>query len=210
MELTNSLRSLFPFPAADFLAELEAEGQVQSIPPETTILRTGGTVGSLPVILDGQVKVFLRHEDKDLLLYYIEPGESCIMSFAACVHSSGSEVSAVTETEAKVLLLPAEKIAHWLRAYPSFGQFMLEVYHARYLDLLHTMEQLIFQNLDERVLSYLQKKSSIQQQEELQITHQHIAQDLGTAREVISRILRKMEKDGKIITSRNRIKLPES
>lgn len=210
MDLTAILKRNIPFIEPDLLAEMNTHAKHMSVPAHTLILDEGAYVGSFPLVLSGNVKVFIRHEDKELLLYYIRPGESCIMSFAACIRSTQSEVAALTEKASELLLIPADHLSRWMHKYPSLGNFLLQVYHKRYLDLLQTVEQFVFWNLEDRLAHYLKEKSHITGERELHTTHQQIALDLGSSREVISRLLRKLEMSGKILTGRNRITVQSS
>ncbi|MEL6626173.1 MAG: Crp/Fnr family transcriptional regulator [Bacteroidota bacterium] len=210
MDLTAVLKRNIPFIEPELLTEMKTHAKHVSVPTQTLILDEGAYVGSFPLVLSGNVRVFIRHEDKELLLYYIRPGESCIMSFAACIRSTQSEVAALTETESELLLIPADHLSRWMHKYPSLGNFLLQVYHKRYLDLLQTVEQFVFWKLEDRLAHYLQEKSHITGARELHTTHQQIAMDLGSSREVISRLLRKLETSGKILTGRNRITIQSS
>ncbi|NVO21477.1 MAG: Crp/Fnr family transcriptional regulator [Bacteroidetes bacterium] len=174
--------------------------------PEIQLLDTGSYVHSVPLVLKGSIRVSRRDEDKELLLYYVQPGEVCIMSFNACCNNSASMIIATTIEPTTILLLPSSDLRKWLQEYPSLNTFIYAQFNNRYLDLIDTINQLIFSKLDERLLSYLESKNQLLNGEEIPVTHQQIAYDLGTAREVISRLMKKLEKEGKIIQGRNHIK----
>lgn len=129
----------------------------------------------------------------------------CIMSFSACCSNSASMIEAATLEETKVLLIPAKKLREWITNYPSFNFYVYEMFNKRYLDLIDTINQLIFNRLDERLLNYLREKALLSGNNHINITHQQIATDMGTAREVISRLLKKLELENKITTSRNQV-----
>ncbi|MEZ4774007.1 MAG: Crp/Fnr family transcriptional regulator [Bacteroidia bacterium] len=196
-----------PFAEKDFLEEIKQYGLLKTLPAHTVILEEGSSVHVLPVVLRGLIKASSMGEEKDLLLYYIRPGESCIMSFSSYMTHSESKIQAVTETETDLLLIPVERLDGWLRKYPSLNRFLFSLYNLRYLDLLNTVDQLVFRNLDERLFEYLKTRAVNQSTDTLHSTHQEIANDMGTAREVISRTLKKLESSGKIKLARNEIKL---
>jgi CRP/FNR family transcriptional regulator len=127
------------------------------------------------------------------------------MSFSACCNNTASLIEAATLEETKVLLIPSAKLREWITSYPSFNFYIYEMFNKRYLDLIDTIDQLIFNRLDERILNYLKDKASFLGQKTVGITHQQIATDMGTAREVISRLLKKLELEKKIQTSRNQV-----
>lgn len=196
-----------PYAESELLAEIGQHSLYRQIPGETAILREGAVVNSLPFVLSGRIKVMSTSREKELLLYYLEPGESCIMSFAACQHDHESKVMAITEGETELLLIPADRLSHWLRTYPSLNRFIINLYNQRYLDLLHTVDQLIFWKMEDRLIEYLFNKRESESENRIIATHQQIANDLGSAREVISRLLKKLEIEGRIQLARNEIHL---
>ena len=207
ISITQLLRKFIPFPEPELITDLEEKCVVKEIPAGTTILQDGAYVASVPMILEGRLKVMRVHEDKELLLYYIEPGESCIMSFAACLSDQKSHVMAIADTDIKLLLIPAKELEHWIDIYPSFSKFLFALYDRRYTDLLLTVDQLLNWNLEDRTKSYLQKKALPPALDTIHATHQEIAHDLGVSREAVSRVLKKLEQSGQIKLGRNEITL---
>lgn len=201
------LKKYIPFIEDEFLQELKKEAIYKRIPDNQLILEEEGFVAAIPLLLSGRIKVFQTREDREFLLYYIRPGESCAMSFHACLNQSHSTINALTEEETEVLLIPAEKLSSWLKKYPSFSAFMFNIYNKRYMDLLDTVSYLIFENLEDRIMRYLREKASLLGVSLIPTTHQKIAYDMGTAREVISRVLKKLEVQQKIVLSRNAVEL---
>ncbi len=161
------------------------------------ILTEGGHVQHIPMVVSGLVKVYKEDgEGNELLLYYINQGESCIMSATSCVQHQTSSVKAVIEEDAEILLVPAEKALEYGRTYPTWNTFFFGLFNQKYDELLHVIGILTFGNKEARLLDYLQKKSAVSESKTLSLTHQNIADDLGSSREVISRLLKKMEKEG--------------
>ena len=199
------LKKIIPQIDNELLQFIANEAIEMDFPAETTLLKTGNYVQSVPLVVNGLIRVSRNEEDKELLLYYIHPGEMCIMSFSACCSNTASIIEAVTIEETKVLLIPSIKLREWISSYPSFNYYLYEMFNRRYLDLIDTIDQLIFYRLDERLLSYLKEKTRLSGNNTLNITHQQIATDMGSAREVISRLLKKLELENKIHTSRNQV-----
>jgi CRP/FNR family transcriptional regulator len=202
-----TLKKLIPQVDTELLQFIADEAVEMDVPSDTTLLKTGNYVQSVPLVIKGLIRVSRNEEDKELLLYYIHPGEMCIMSFSACCNNSASLIEAVTLEETKILLIPSVKLREWINRFPSFNFFVYEMFNKRYLDLIETIDQLIFNHLDERLYNYLNEKALLTGTKSLSITHQQIATDMGTAREVVSRLLKKLERENKIATGRNQVKV---
>ena len=200
-----TIKKLLPHVNTELLQFIINESVEMDIPAETTLLKTGNYVRSIPLVVKGLVQVSRIEDDKELLLYYIHPGEMCIMSFSACCSNSTSLIEATAPEETSLLLIPSDKLRQWITTYPAFNFYVYEMFNKRYLDLMDTINQLIFNRLDERIYIYLKEKSRLSGTKQIPVTHQQIATDMGTAREVISRLLKKLERENKILTSRNQV-----
>jgi len=207
MQQAEQFRKQFSYLGMPLLNEMISEGKFQEIASNTEILREGQYVKVIPLVLKGSIKVFSRFEDKELLLYYIQPGESCIMSFSASLKNEPSKVVAITEEETSTLLLPAEKVNHWIKQFPNINSLFFFQYNMRYSELLDTINHLLFNKLDKRLTDYLYQKSTILHTKILALTHKQIANELGTAREVISRLIKKLEKENILIQHPNGIEI---
>jgi CRP/FNR family transcriptional regulator len=174
------------------------KGQIKQIPAGQEILREGQFVNVIPIVLEGLLKVFSSYEDRELLLYYIQPSESCIMSFSAGLWNLPSKVFAITEEDSTLMLLPVPLINQWVRTYPALNNLFYQQYSQRYEDLLQTIHQVLFNKMDKRLFDYLQEKSKLLGQAQLDLRHWQIAQEMGTAREVVSRVLKKLEGENKV------------
>ncbi|MFT6867708.1 MAG: CRP/FNR family transcriptional regulator [Cyclobacteriaceae bacterium] len=194
---------------SDLTSEIMASSEIKDIPKNTQILREMQYVKVIPIVLDGLVKVFTRHEDKELLLYYIKPNESCVMSFAASLKNEPSKVYAITEEDSKILLLPSNKIPEWVKKYPDINTLFYQQYNLRYSELLETINHLLFNRLDARLYNYLKEKAILTNTNPLKISHRQIASELGTAREVITRVIKKLENEGKLIQHSSTIEILE-
>ena len=189
--------------------EIIATSGIKEFSKETEILREGQYVKVIPLVLEGLVKVFTRHEDKELLLYYIKPNESCIMSFTAGLKNEPSTVFAQTEEDTKVLLLPVHKTGVWVKSFPDLNTLFFQQFNLRYSELLDTIHHILFNKMDQRLYDYLLEKVRLTHKNPLKISHRQIAQELGTAREVISRVIKKLESEGKIKQHSSRIEILE-
>jgi CRP/FNR family transcriptional regulator len=179
-------------------ASMVEKGRRVEVPAGTGLLREGGYVHELPVVLDGLVRVFIGHEEKELLLYHIRPAESCVMSFSALLARSPSRINAVAEKASTLLLVPEAEIRGWLREFPAFAELMFKLYHDRYADMVRTVEQVAFGDLPTRLLDHLRRLTELQDNAWLDVRHSKLAMELGSAREVITRTLRKLERDGRL------------
>lgn len=189
------------------LQEIEQDGIIQDLPENMEILKEGQYVKVIPVVLNGLIKVYTRHEDKELLLYYIKPNESCIMSFTASLKNDPSRVFAITEEPTKALLLPVDSVSKWIKQFPDINTLFFQQYNLRYGEMLDTINHILFDKLDKRLLDHLTLKSSLTGKNPIKISHRQIANELGTAREVISRIMKKLESEGLVIQHSHEIEI---
>lgn len=191
----------------DLISEILEASEIKDITSDSEILREGQYVKVIPIVIEGLIKVFSNFDDKELLLYYIKPGESCIMSFAASLNNERSKVFAVAEKNTKVLLLPIEKVPFWINKFPSLNSLFYQQYNLRYSELLDTISHVLFDKMDKRLYDYLQKKTLLVKRNLIKISHRQIASELGTAREVVSRVMKKLENEGKVKQYSNSIEI---
>jgi len=201
------LKKHFRYLGQDLIDEMLAVSVIKEFPKNTELIKEGQYVKVVPLILKGLVKVFTRQEDKELLLYYIQSDESCIMSFSACLKRGKSKIYAVTEEDSIIILVPSDKIAQWVIDYPTINQLFYQQFDLRYSELISTINHLLFDKLDKRLLDYLIDKTSLTGKNPIKISHKEIANDLGTAREVISRLIKKLENQQKLKQHYNSIEV---
>ena len=161
----------------------------------------------MPIVINGLVKVYSRFDEKELLLYYIEPAQSCVMTFYAALKNTPSKVFATTEEESEVLLLPVQHLPNWLKEYPDFNELFYNQFNLRYTELLDTIGHLLLDRMDKRLYDYLKKKLELTNSNSITMSHSQIANELGTAREVITRVLKKLETDGKVLQNAGEIRI---
>lgn len=191
----------------ELAGQLAALGTFMDIPKHQEILKPGAYVKHVPIVLSGLVKVMTKGEMKDLLLYYIQPGESCMISFIHALDQKPSTISAISEAPTTALLIPAQAIDQLIHESPQFNKLFHELSNKRYNDLLQTINEVFFNKIEDRLMHYFKNKQHITGSPIIQLTHQEMANDLGTAREVVSRTLKKLEQDKKIICSPEKIQL---
>ena len=203
----NNLHQHLSFLNASLREEMLEHAVVQDFPKGTQLLTDTQYVKVLPLVLNGLVKVYSKFEDKELLLYYIQANQSCVMSFTAGLRNTPCKVFAITEEDSKILLIPIEKLPKWLRDYPDLSDLFYKQYDLRYSDLLDTIQHILLDNMDTRLFNHLRQKAEITASDTVKQTHAQIANDLGTAREVISRVMKKLENEGKISQGNQGIKI---
>jgi CRP/FNR family transcriptional regulator len=190
------------------LDKLKAEGTVKTFQPDSVIIEENDYIKNVPIVLSGSIKVFKQDEDgREILLYYINPGESCVMSFLGAACNGTSKIRAVVEDKAEVLILPVHKAIELIKDNPAWLEFIFQLYNRRFEELLDVVNAIAFTKVDQRLLEFLKKKAKMLGSNEITITHQQVADELGTAREVVSRLLKQLEKENKIALSRNKITL---
>jgi CRP/FNR family transcriptional regulator len=172
------------------------------------ILNENTHIRSIPIVTKGVLKVIRTDEEgREILLYYIKAGESCIMSFLGGLHNETSKVKAEVEEDAEILFLPIDKVTLLIREYPQWLDYIFRLYHKRFEELLEVVNAIAFKKVDERMLSLLKKKAELTGSKTLNITHEQLANELGTARVVVSRLLKQLEDNRVVKLGRNKITL---
>jgi len=192
----------------ELLTEIAETGITRKIDEGEKIIEFGDYVKGMPLLLNGAIKILREDNDgNELLLYFLERGDTCAMTLNCCLGQTKSEIRAVAETDTSFIMLPISKMEDWTIKYKSWRNFVFESYHSRLSEMLDTIDTIAFLNMDERLMKYLRDKGKVNANENIQSTHQEIAYDLHTSRVVISRILKKLENEGKIILKRNHIRI---
>lgn len=174
----------------------------------TAVVQEETSSGSIPLVLKGTLKVMRTEPDgREILLYYIQAGESCVMSVLGGWSASASKVRAEVEDDAEILFLPVDRMLDLGRHHPQWVEYLFRMYHRRFEELLDMVNAIAFQKMDERLWNLLNKKSEVQKARILYITHEQLANELGTARVVVSRLLKELETEGKLTLARNKIRL---
>lgn len=192
----------------ELIEEINAVGIYKTFKKDDIIIEIGDYLKSMPLLIYGAVKVLREDQDGDeLLLYFLERGDTCAMTLTCCIGNTQSEIRAIAESDTQLLMIPVQKMEEWTAKYTSWRHFVFESYQNRLSEMLDTLDTIAFLKMDERLMKYLRDKAKINQNETLKITHQQIAYDMHTSRVVISRLLKKLEIDQKIKLHRNSLEI---
>ena len=168
----------------------------------------GDYIKRMPLLINGAIKILREDFDEgELLLYFIEKGDTCAMTMACCLGQTKSEIRAIAETDGTVIMIPVEKMEEWLGKYKSWRVYVFNSYNNRLKEMLSAIDHLAFMNMNERLLAYIYEKAKINKTNSIQSTHQEISDDLHTSRVVVSRLLKALENEGKIRLNRGSIEL---
>ena len=205
MEVMDQFKALFE---PDLVLAIEKHARLVSLKAGDVILDIGQIVRTMHIILSGSVKVSrIDEEGKELLLYYVNPNESCAMTFTCCMQQYPSEIKAVAEEDVDMLVIPVSYMDEWLVKYPTWKSFVMKTIRFRFHEMLNVIDQIAFQKLDERLVHYLKEKSRVTGSSLINMSHEQIASELATTRVVISRLLKVLENNNKVLLYRNQIKL---
>ena len=170
------------------------------------ILSENAYIKAIPIVKSGSIKVMRTDEDgREILLYYINAGESCIMSFLGGIHQDTSKVRVIAEEDTEILFIPIDKIGLLIREFPEWLDYIFHLYHKRFEELLEVINAVAFKRMDERLLDLIRRKCELTKSHTIYETHEQLANELGTVRVVVSRLLKKMEDEGLVKLGRNKI-----
>jgi CRP/FNR family transcriptional regulator len=190
------------------IEEIAAVAQLRDFKEGDVLIDFGDYIKNMPLLIHGAIKILREDFDGgELLLYFIEKGDTCAMTLACCMGQTKSEIKAEAETEGQVIMIPVEKMEEWLGKYKSWRNYVFNSYNNRLKEMLSAIDNLAFMKMDERLFSYIQEKAKINKTNQIQNTHQEIAYDLHTSRVVISRLLKALENEGKIRLNRASIEV---
>jgi CRP/FNR family transcriptional regulator len=190
------------------IKEIQEFGVLKSFMEGDIIMDYGKYIKMMPLVIRGSLKVLMKDEyGKEILLYYLSSSESCSMAYSCCLEAKKSEVKAIAEDDGELIAIPHNKLDEWLHRYPSWKNYIMRSFNERMLELLKSIESVAFHKLDDRLISYLKEKQRISGSSVIKSSHYQIADELATSRVVISRLLKQLENEGKILLYRNEIKL---
>lgn len=190
------------------IKEIESVSQIVEFQSGDLLIEIGSYIRNMPLLLEGAIKILREDPDEgELLLYFLERGDTCAMTLACCMGDTQSEIRAIAETEGSLAMIPIGKMEEWLGKYKSWRNFVFFSYNKRLGEMLAAIDSLAFLKMDQRLLNYLREKSKISKSRSISVTHQEIAYDLNTSRVVVSRLLKALENDGIINLNRNNIEL---
>lgn len=192
----------------ELIQTLVQEGKIQEHRHDETVVQIGQDIVYMPIVLTGSLKVLRENENaQEILMYYISTGETCAATFTCCMMQNKSEVLTIAEEDVVLLMIPVRFMDEWLVKYSSWKSYIMKNIKNRFHDLFKTIDGLAFHKLDERLLNYLHDKARTHHSKLLNLSHQQIADELATSRVVISRLLKQLENEKKLLLYRNQIKL---
>jgi CRP/FNR family transcriptional regulator len=198
----------YPFLEKALLDEIVQTGEQRRFAAHELLMRKGQYIRSTMLILSGLLKIYREDEEgNEFFIYYLRPGEACALSMVCAARQEASPVLVKTDMETEVVMIPVEVMAEWMSKYKSWYRFVIETYRDRFDELLQTIDSVAFRSMDERLISYLHKAKEVQGKNLIEISHQQIAQELNSSREVISRLLKKMEQRGLVRLHRNAVEV---
>lgn len=208
-EIENNLTTHFGYLFEEnLISEIKKIGIRKTISKDQVIIEIGDYIKFMPLLLKGAIKILREDKEGDeLVLYYIEKGDTCAMTLSCCLEQTKSKIRAITETDVELIMIPKEKMGEWLGRYKSWQAFILQSYHNRMDELLDAVDTIAFLKMDERLFKYLKDKAMVTNDDVIHTTHQQISDDLHTSRVVISRLLKKLEKEQKIQLFRNSLRV---
>ncbi|MEX0313577.1 MAG: Crp/Fnr family transcriptional regulator [Allomuricauda sp.] len=201
------IKQCFPVLEERLYQEIVESCSYHEFPSSTYVVKQGAYLNFLPVVLKGQIKMFAEEEDVQFLLYYINSGESCILSFNHLFDPKPVQFSAITEEDTVVMTLPVSKVKEWFVKYPTFARILINDFQRNFEDLLQTTKEIVCFGIEDRLVKYLENKAKRDNSNLIHLSHKKIALDLGTSREVISRITKKLEKTGILVQHQRYIEL---
>ena len=192
------------------LAEITEHGHHMKVPESTMLMDVGQDMDAIPLLLEGAIKIMRLDKNGDeILLYFLEPGDSCALSMGTYMGASKSSIRAVTERDTSLIMVPVGVGQEWMKTYRSWSAFVLESYQSRLEEMLEAIDALAFMDLPTRLRRYLSDKVKVQGDLTLHTTHQEIANDLHTSRVVVSRLLKNLEREGLLTLHRNAVEMKQ-
>jgi CRP/FNR family transcriptional regulator len=190
------------------LSEMEEKSMLFTATAGQELIRMGQAIKVVPMMLSGTLKVSrINEEGQELLLYYVRKGEGCAMTFSCGMMSKPSQVEGSAEEDLSMLCIPVNVMDEWLERYPSWKKFVIATIVNEFMDVIKSVDEVTFKKMDDRLVNYLKEKSKITGSSLINLSHQQIADEMGTNRVVISRLLKKLENEKRLLLFRNQIKL---
>jgi len=192
---------------AEFLKEIDQHAVIVNVKAKTEIVREGQKNKFIPFLIKGSVRVFALNDGRELVYYYIRNSDSCMMTFTSIFTDYISRVYAVAEEDSEIMLIPVSVVHEWLIRFPEINRVFYHEYDKRFSDVMNMVNDAVFHRLDKRVLNYIRQQISLTGNNPVKLTHREIASNLGTSREVVSRVLKKIENEGEILQTKEGIKV---
>lgn len=202
------IQRLFPTLEPALIEEIRNLGSIRKVKSGDMLVKTGQFMPNTQLVADGLVKVYREDLDgHEFFMYYLQPGQACALTLNCAIRQLDSPVMAKAVQDTELITLPVNDVERWMQQYHSWSHFVLDSYRQRYMDLIDAFDQVAFRHMDERLRIYLKKHSQQMKTNDIHITHQEIANELNSSREVVSRLLKKMEENGEIVLHRYHLEL---
>ena len=206
-DILKTYENIFEEALIDEIVEI---GYFDKLKKGKLLIDIGDYLTHIPLILKGVIKIMRQEGNGDeLVLYYLEPGDTCAISFANCINRKQSIFKGIVESNIEAVFIPVEVVDKWLAKYKTWRYFIIDSYHFRLLEMVESIDSLAFMKMKERIWKYLSDRVKVSKDYDLEITHQEIALDLNSSRVVISRIVKILHDEGKIFSTRSKVKLIE-
>lgn len=207
-DIASSLSTIFPDFETSLVDNIEANAIVRTFKDGELLIRTGQNIRSTALVVDGLLKVYREDEEgNEFFMYYLQPGQACALSMVCATKQETSQLMVKAVADSEVIMIPLEFMDKWMGQYKTWYQFVVETYRARFEELLITIDHVAFRNMDERLEFYLKRHQETLKSNMIPVTHQEIANELNSSREVISRLMKKMAERGKIKVHRNHVEI---
>lgn len=209
MILRKVLSENFPiFTEPELVEEIMKVGFIHEVEEGEILIDIGETIVDMPLLIAGSIKIIREDEEgNEMFLYYVNAGNTCAASLTSGFGNQKSTIRAIVEERATFLAIPVKFMDAWMAKYPSWRNFILNTYNNKFEEVLKVVDLLAFKRMDDRITKYLQEKAQLHHSKIVKLSHQEIAIDLNTSREVVSRILKQMEKSGQIRIGRGQLEL---
>lgn len=207
-DISSSLTTVFPDFEESLVDNIEANAIVKNFKDGELLIRTGQNIRSTALVVDGLLKVYREDEEgNEFFMYYLQPGQACALSMVCATKQETSQLMVKAVADSEVIMIPLEFMDKWMGQYKTWYQFVVETYRSRFEELLITIDHVAFRNMDERLEFYLKRHQETLKSNMIPVTHQEIANELNSSREVISRLMKKMAERGKIKVHRNHVEI---
>lgn len=206
--MPEQLKKIYPSFSSELIQDIKSNEVIKSIPAGEVIMRTGQYIKNTVLVVKGTIKVYREDDDGgEFFMYYLQPGQACALSMVCAVKNEKSQIMAKVVEDAEIIMLPLTMMDKWMMQHRSWYEFVVGSYRNRFEEVLEVIDSIAFRAMDERLEFYLKRQVEACGCKELKLSHQEIGSDLNTSREVISRLLKKMEQRGLVVLHRNQIEI---
>jgi CRP/FNR family transcriptional regulator len=206
--MLDPIKKIFPSFSTELVKDVDANASIQSFKAGDIIMRTGQYIKNTVLVISGKIKVYREDENGgEFFMYYLQPGQACAISMICATKNEKSQIMAKVVEDVELIMIPLPLMDKWMMQHRSWYEFVIDTYRSRFEEVLEVIDSIAFRAMDERLEFYLKRHADVCGCKELKLSHQEIASELNTSREVISRLLKKMEQRGIVSLHRNNIEL---